>query len=88
MLGVNQDEELLNLEFIGIERYSNLDKLIRVTALILKDCNRKSFKSFAVNIITWGFGFGPILVKDVVKKRSKLKCYGVIFICLTTRAIH
>ena len=31
--------------------------------------------------------FGPIWVKDVVKKRTKLKCYGVIFNCFTTRAI-
>ena len=31
--------------------------------------------------------FGPILFKDVVKKRAKMKCYGVIF-CYTTRALY
>ena len=32
--------------------------------------------------------FGPIWIKDAVKKRTKMKCYGVIFTCLTTRALH
>ena len=32
--------------------------------------------------------FGPIFIKDTVKKRTKMKCYGIIFNCLTTRAIY
>ena len=32
--------------------------------------------------------FGPIMVRDTVKKRSKGKAYGVIFNCFVTRAIH
>ena len=32
--------------------------------------------------------FGPIWITDCVKKRVKLKCYGVIFNCFTTRAIY
>ena len=32
--------------------------------------------------------FGPKWIKDAVKKRVKMKCYGVIFTCLTTRAIY
>ena len=32
--------------------------------------------------------FGPILIRDAVKKRTKMKCYGVIFTCFTTRAIY
>ena len=32
--------------------------------------------------------FGPIMIKDTVKKRTKMKCYGVIFNCFTTRAIY
>ena len=32
--------------------------------------------------------FGPIYVKDTVKKRVRMKVYGVIFNCLTTRGIY
>ena len=32
--------------------------------------------------------FGPVWIKDVVKKRVKMKCYGVLFTCLTTRAVY
>ena len=32
--------------------------------------------------------FGPIWIKDSVKKRVKTKCYGVVFNCLTTRALY
>ena len=31
--------------------------------------------------------FGPIWIRDTVKKRTKMKCYGVILTCFTTRAI-
>ena len=32
--------------------------------------------------------FGPIWIKDTVKKRTKMKCFGVIFTCFTTRALY
>ena len=32
--------------------------------------------------------FGPFLVKDTVKKRTKGKAYGVIFNCLTAKAVY
>ncbi|XP_045105485.1 uncharacterized protein LOC123500995 [Portunus trituberculatus] len=32
--------------------------------------------------------YGPLLVKDMVKGRSRGKAYGVIFNCLATRAVH
>ena len=32
--------------------------------------------------------FGPILIRDGVKKRTKMKYYGVIFTCFTTQAIY
>ena len=32
--------------------------------------------------------FGPFLVLDTVKRRVKTKVYGVIFNCLSTRAIY
>lgn len=32
--------------------------------------------------------FGPILVKDTVKRRTKCKVYGVIFNCLVCRAVY
>ena len=32
--------------------------------------------------------FGPMYVKDVVKKRTQLKVYGVLFNCLASRAIY
>ena len=32
--------------------------------------------------------FGPFKIKDEVKKRTTGKAYGVIFNCLTTRAVH
>lgn len=32
--------------------------------------------------------FGPYLVKDTVKKRTTLKVYGIIFACMTSRAVH
>ena len=32
--------------------------------------------------------FGPIQIKDTVKKRTTMKCYGVIFTCFTTRAVY
>ena len=32
--------------------------------------------------------FDPIYTKDTVKKRVKMKSYGIIFNCLTTRALH
>ena len=32
--------------------------------------------------------FGPILIKDSVKQRTKKKVWGVIFNCLAVRAVH
>ena len=32
--------------------------------------------------------FGPFMIKDTVKKRTRGKAYGVIFNCLTTRAVY
>lgn len=32
--------------------------------------------------------FGPLMVRDTVKKRSKAKVYGVIFTCLASGAVH
>lgn len=32
--------------------------------------------------------FGPMYVKDVVKKRTQLKVYGVLFNCLASRAVY
>jgi len=32
--------------------------------------------------------FGPISVKDFVKKRTSRECWGVIFVCTVTSAIH
>ena len=32
--------------------------------------------------------FGPFSIKDSVKKRTKCKAYGVIFNCLSTRAVY
>ena len=32
--------------------------------------------------------FGPYEVKGEVNKRARKKCYGVLFNCLATRAIH
>lgn len=32
--------------------------------------------------------FGPFTVKDTVKRRTRGKCFRVIYICLTTRAVH
>ncbi|KAK3881885.1 hypothetical protein Pcinc_013710 [Petrolisthes cinctipes] len=32
--------------------------------------------------------FGPILIRDTVKRRSRAKVYGVIFTCFTCRAVY
>lgn len=32
--------------------------------------------------------FGPFTIKDAVKRRTRGKCFGVIYTCLTTRAVH
>lgn len=32
--------------------------------------------------------FGPLMIRDTVKKRSRAKVYGVIFTCLASRAVH
>ena len=32
--------------------------------------------------------FGPYVIKGEVNKRSRGKCYGVIFVCFSTRAVH
>ncbi|KAJ8009689.1 hypothetical protein DPEC_G00094120 [Dallia pectoralis] len=32
--------------------------------------------------------FGPYEVKDEVKKRTRLKVWGIVFICMASRAIH
>ncbi|KAK3896107.1 hypothetical protein Pcinc_000205 [Petrolisthes cinctipes] len=32
--------------------------------------------------------FGPILIRDTVKRRSRAKVYGVIFTCFTSRAVY
>ena len=32
--------------------------------------------------------FGPLIIRDSVKKRCRNKCYGVIFNCLTCRATY
>ena len=32
--------------------------------------------------------FGPFLIRDTVKKRTKTKGYGVIFTCVATRAVY
>lgn len=32
--------------------------------------------------------FGPYLVRDDVKKRVKMKAWGVLFCCMASRAIH
>ena len=40
------------------------------------------FDSTAVDL------FGPIWIKDTVKKRSRGKCWGVLFCCTVTSAIH
>ena len=32
--------------------------------------------------------FGPFKIRDEVKKRSTGKCYGVLFNCMSTRAVH
>ena len=32
--------------------------------------------------------FGPFKIRDEIKKRTFGKCYGVIFNCLSTRAVH
>ena len=32
--------------------------------------------------------FGPITIKDTVKKRVKGKAYGIVFNCLFSRAVH
>ena len=40
------------------------------------------FNSTAVDL------FGPILIKDTVKGRTKKGCWGVIFVCTVTSAIH
>ena len=32
--------------------------------------------------------FGPLTIKDSVRRRVHGKCYGVIFVCLASRAIH
>ena len=32
--------------------------------------------------------FGPFTIRDTVKRRTHGKCFGVIYTCLTTRAVH
>ena len=32
--------------------------------------------------------FGPFMIRDAVRRRVKGKGYGVIFTCLSTRAVH
>ena len=32
--------------------------------------------------------FGPITIKDAVKKRTQAKAWGFIFTCAATRAVH
>ena len=32
--------------------------------------------------------FGPYVIKGEVNKRSRGKCYGVVFVCFSTRAVH
>lgn len=32
--------------------------------------------------------FGPFTMKDAVERRTREKCFGVIYTCLTTRAVH
>ena len=32
--------------------------------------------------------FGPILIKDTVEGRCKKKAYGIIFNCLSSRAVY
>ena len=32
--------------------------------------------------------FGPFKIRDEIKKRTFGKCYGVIFNCMSTRAVH
>ena len=32
--------------------------------------------------------FGPMIIKDTVKKRTSKECWGVIFVCTVTAAIH
>ena len=32
--------------------------------------------------------FGPLIIKDTVKKRSRAKVYGVLFNCLSSRAVY
>lgn len=32
--------------------------------------------------------FGPYVVRDAVKWRSKLKVWGVVFSCMALRAVH
>lgn len=32
--------------------------------------------------------FGPYEVKDEVKKRTRLKVWGIVFCCMASRAIH
>ncbi|XP_043192676.1 uncharacterized protein LOC122366428 [Amphibalanus amphitrite] len=32
--------------------------------------------------------FGPFVIRDTVKKRTKTKAYGIIFNCLATRAVY
>lgn len=32
--------------------------------------------------------FGPIMIRDTVKRRARAKVYGVIFTCLASRAVH
>ena len=32
--------------------------------------------------------FGPFAIRDTVKRRTRGKCFGVLFTCLATRAVH